>query len=686
MKLFRLSVFALIVGLTGSAEAQTSFQEWYALEMPRNLARLHAEPDLGQLPSGLVVRYPVRVFADATGRQIIVGQVDNVSSTAIVFPRVEATFFDRTGRILGTSGAQVFSPAIARLAATHAVVDVLPPGATGFFKIWSDEQYAAVARSALSTTAYFAKNGLNPVFSAVTVEADRAGPATEIAGRIHNLGPLTIYQSIVAAAGFRDGAIYDVAVTAPVGSTIDDGCGQPSRTGTGAGVTMPVLFQFSTAVERIGATAAVWEEIGTFPAVLAVSDGGGDIPVTIVRKCGWNGSSQAEWIRGNETQTPSGLYHASLTVDPNPLSTIRTSTAKFSDIILPVLQQAAGTCKFGIDPRVIAPAEATTQYVAVQTQAGCSWQVRRDASQGPWISLSEHADVGSGVFLLNIDPNPHAAPRRQQFFVLGQWLEVMQAGKTNGAWFDAWFASSLGLLFQHDDGRLLAWSSTGGFDGVERVINPSSVDPEWKVTGTADFNADGESDILWQRSDGRLNVWLMQNAQLLSEQPLMPGAVESGYRVSCVGDLNRDGQADLIWQHRDGRVAAWLMDGLTRREGFLLTPGAIADVDWQIAGCGDFNQDGWLDVIWRNQRDGRVSAWLMNGATRVSGQVFASVADVGWTLGGVGDLDDDGWPDLFWHHSDGRVSVWLMNGLTVRDGSLLSLTMPEPGWRLVAPK
>ena len=235
MKLSPISVFALIIALTGSAEAQTSFQQWSALEMPRNLARLQAEPDLGRLPVGLVVRQPVRTFADATGRRVIVGQVDNVGSTAIVFPRVEATFFDWTGRMIGTSGAQVFSPAIARLAATHAIVDVLPAGGSGFFKIWSDEQASVVARYTLSTTAYFAKNGLNPVFSAVTVEPARAGLSTTIAGRIRNLGPLTIYRSVVAAAGLRDGAIYDVAVTAPAGTAIDDGCGEISRTGAAAG-------------------------------------------------------------------------------------------------------------------------------------------------------------------------------------------------------------------------------------------------------------------------------------------------------------------------------------------------------------------------------------------------------------------------------------------------------------------
>jgi hypothetical protein len=158
------------------------------------------------------------------------------------------------------------------------------------------------------------------------------------------------------------------------------------------------------------------------------------------------------------------------------------------------------------------------------------------------------------------------------------------------------------------------------------------------------------------------------------------------WRVSCVADLDRDGRADLIWQHRDGRVAAWLMDGVTRRHGFLLTPPQIGDLDWQIAGCGDFNQDGWLDLIWRNQRDGRISAWLMNGSSLVDGRVFATVPDMNWKLGGVGDLDDDGWPDLLWQHTDGRVSVWLMTGLNVRDGSLLSLTMPDPGWRLVGPK
>lgn len=688
MKLAPISVFVLLLTLTGSAEAQTSFQEWLAFETPRNLARLHAEPDLGRLPAGLVVRQPLRIFADSTGRQVIVGQVDNIGTTAIVFPRVEVTFFGWSGSVIGVAGAQIFCPAIARLDATHAVVDVLPVGGSGFFKIWSDVQASAVARSTLSTTAYFAKNGLNPVFSAAAVETTPSGPSTTFAGKLRNFGPMTIYHSIAAAAGFRNGAIADVTVSVPSGAAVDDGCGEISRTGAAAGDEAPLLFQFSSAVDRIGLTAARWEEIGAFPATLAVADGGGDVPVTIVRKCGWAGSSQAGWIRGNETRTPSSVYHASLTIDPNPLSAIRTSTARFADIVLPVTQQAAGTCQFVFDRHVIAPARGAIEYVAVQTQPGCSWDVRRDPSQGDWISLSPHATVGPGIFVVAIDPNPHAAPRRQQFTVLGQSLEILQAGRTNSAWFNAWFGSSLGLLFQHDDGRLFAWSSFGPFDGFERVTNPGAIaDPEWKVAGTADFNADGHSDILWQRSDGGLMAWLMEDAQLVEERPLSPGSVaDTDWRIACVGDLDRDGRADLIWQHQDGRLAVWEMDGVTRRHGFLLTPGQIADLDWKISGCGDFNQDGWLDLIWRNQRDGRVSVWFMNGSTLVDGQVFATVDEMDWQLGGVGDLDDDGWPDLLWRHTDGRVSVWLMNGLTVRDGSLLTLTMPDRGWRLAAPK
>jgi hypothetical protein len=90
--------------------------------------------------------------------------------------------------------------------------------------------------------------------------------------------------------------------------------------------------------------------------------------------------------------------------------------------------------------------------------------------------------------------------------------------------------------------------------------------------------------------------------------------------------------------------------------------------DWVIQGVGDFNGDGYADILWRNSTTGEVYIWLMNGST------FASSGSLGyvssdWTIAGVGDFNGDGKADILWRNSTtGQVYLWLMNGTTMSGG------------------
>jgi len=49
-----------------------------------------------------------------------------------------------------------------------------------------------------------------------------------------------------------------------------------------------------------------------------------------------------------------------------------------------------------------------------------------------------------------------------------------------------------------------------------------------------------------------------------------------------------------------------------------LVPTSVNDRRWQIARLADFNGDGKVDILWRNQTTGDLLVWYMNGITRVS--------------------------------------------------------------------
>lgn len=68
--------------------------------------------------------------------------------------------------------------------------------------------------------------------------------------------------------------------------------------------------------------------------------------------------------------------------------------------------------------------------------------------------------------------------------------------------------------------------------------------------------------------------------------------------------INRNtARTDIIWRNYgtpglSGSTALWTMNGLTpvSTVNFPVSPSP----DWQIAGIGDFNQDGQADIVWRN--------------------------------------------------------------------------------------
>jgi hypothetical protein len=60
----------------------------------------------------------------------------------------------------------------------------------------------------------------------------------------------------------------------------------------------------------------------------------------------------------------------------------------------------------------------------------------------------------------------------------------------------------------------------------------------------------------------------------------------------------------------------------------------VTDTNWQIVGTGDFNNDGKVDILWRNKSTGRNVVWLMNGTTYSSYAELMQVADTNWEIVG----------------------------------------------------
>jgi hypothetical protein len=174
----------------------------------------------------------------------------------------------------------------------------------------------------------------------------------------------------------------------------------------------------------------------------------------------------------------------------------------------------------------------------------------------------------------------------------------------------------------------------------------------------------GVEDVLWRHTDGR--VWVAD--RLLAD-------ASTTWQIAGVGDFDDDGDSDILWRNQGGAVVTWEMerDALVRTHSF---PGA--DVSWQIAGTGDFDDDSDDDILWRNQ-DGRVLIWELedNGFIRTHSLPSASTT---WRIAGVGDFDRDGDDDIVWHHSQGQVVTWEMENNGLR--ATRSVAHASGGWNI----
>jgi hypothetical protein len=234
------------------------------------------------------------------------------------------------------------------------------------------------------------------------------------------------------------------------------------------------------------------------------------------------------------------------------------------------------------------------------------------------------------------------------------------------------------------------------FNGTSEIGggSPGSAASPWTVAGTGDFNNDGFGDILWYNtSTGQVVIWLIQcrtgqNPPCSIIGAGSPGSlvVGQGWTVAGTGDFNADGFADILFFNTNtGQVVIWLLK-CTGQNGScpIIGAGAPGDVTvgqgWKVAGTGDFNGDGRSDILWLNDTTGQAVVWLIDGTMVVGGGSPGS-APSPWTIVETGDFNSDGKSDILWvNPMSGQLLIWLLNGTSVIGGGSPGSALPP--WQI----
>jgi uncharacterized protein YjiK len=162
-----------------------------------------------------------------------------------------------------------------------------------------------------------------------------------------------------------------------------------------------------------------------------------------------------------------------------------------------------------------------------------------------------------------------------------------------------------------------------------------------------------------------------------------PGAFGTTINLPVRNDFNGDKKSEILWRNDvDGRVVTWQMNGATvASSGSTSTPSL--DTTWKNAGTGDFNGDGKSDILWRNSTTGNLAIWSMNGNTVTSSLASTPTLDQSWKTVGVADFSGDGKADILWRNDDGRVVLWTMYGNTVTASAATSTPTLAASWKAV---
>ena len=465
-----------------------------------------------------------------------------------------------------------------------------------------------------------------------------------------------------------------------------------ANTGTTARTAVGTVAGQSFTVTQSAPAQACSYAISPASASAPAAGTTGTITVTTQAGCAWSAATASTFLSFPDGSGRTGSGTVTYVAAPNT-SGYRSATATVAGKPFSIAQTGT-TCTYSVSPANISrTAAAATGLITVSTQTGCAWSATTTSSFLSFVNGTGRTGPGSVTF--SLAENFDAAERNAAGTVAGVTFTVAQAGTASTPPAPLRWSSDF-----DGDGKndiLVQDSATGAVEAwlldnttVKSTLALSdSLDAGWSLAGRGDFNGDGKPDLVWQhRIDGLVSLWYMDGVNRIGFESPSIGQPDPQWKIVGVGDFNADQHADLVWQHEgDGSLSVWLMNGSVVFGTASLVPDRPTDLGWKVVGVADFNIDAKPDLLWRHTGTGAVAAWLMNGLSAIIQAPLSpsTLPDQAWQVGAVADVNGDNKPDIVWQHTDGTIMFWQMNLTTRVTAPVLPMGLPT-GWFVVGPK
>ncbi len=198
------------------------------------------------------------------------------------------------------------------------------------------------------------------------------------------------------------------------------------------------------------------------------------------------------------------------------------------------------------------------------------------------------------------------------------------------------------------------WELNSGGTWMDSV-SPGNHPAGYTVAATGDWTGDGTDGVLWYNaSTGNVDEWQLSDGQW---SPSSPGSLGShpvnntdgnSYQIAGVGDFFDNGIDDVLWTstNSNGSIATDIWE-LNSSGTWMdsVSPGNHP-AGYSVVAVGEFTGTGTSDSLWYNASTGDTDEWVIN-----NGQ-WATSIDLGTLPGqiaGVGDFNGDGTKDILWH-------------------------------------